>query len=170
MTSVRHPGMQYRPIIVALAALAATACVAHRGERFAAYSPEPALGMLHVVAAIPPYNADSATHDEHAQAVNALVGTVVNSDTGQPLGASEILIRRGGDGKIISIMTDMRGGFVVPRIPPGDYGLIVRRVGYEPITDIRSAQPGVVDTLRLKLTERRVYLRGLKWRVASDSY
>lgn len=162
--------MQHRSATVILAALAATACVAHRGERFVAYTPEPALGLLHVVAAIPPYNADSATHDEKSQAMNALVGTVVNADTGQPLGASEIVIRRASDGKIISIMTDMRGGFVVPRIPPGDYGLIVRRVGYEPIADVRSAQAGVVDTLRLKLTEKRVFLRGLKWRVASGSY
>lgn len=135
-----------------------------------AYTSDPAIGLLHVVAAIPPYNVDSATHDENAVAMNALVGTVVNSDTGQPLGASEILIRRPSDGKVISIMTDMRGGFVVPRIPPGDYGLIVRRVGYEPIADVRSAQAGTVDTLRLKLTEKRVFLRGLKWRVASDSY
>ena len=161
--------MQQRPIFVVLAALAATACVAHRGERFVAYTPEPALGLLHVVAAIPPFNADSATHDTNSVAMNALVGTVVNLESGQPLGASEILIRR-GDGKIISIMTDMRGGFVVPRIPPGDYALIVRRVGYEPIADIRSAQAGVVDTLRLKLSEARVFLRGPKWRVASGSY
>ena len=62
------------------------------------------------------------------------------------------------------------GGFVVPRIPAGDYAMIVRRVGYEPIVDIRSAQAGVVDTLRLKLSEARVFLRGPKWRVASGSY
>src|SRR5690349_19906050 len=161
--------MQQRPLVAFLAAFAATACVAHSGERMVMYTPVPALGMLHVVAAIPAYNADSATHDENAASVNALVGTVVNSDTGQPLGASEILIRR-GDGKIISIMTDMRGGFVVPRIPPGDYALIVRRVGYESIADIRSAQAGVVDTLRLRLTEARVFLRVPKWRVASGSY
>jgi hypothetical protein len=161
--------MQHRSLIAILAALTATACVAHRGERFAAFSPEPTPGLLHVVAAIPPYNVDSATHDEHSAAMNALVGTVVNSDSGQPLGASEILIRR-GDGKIVSIMTDMRGGFVVPRIPPGDYAMIVRRVGYESIVDIRSAQAGVVDTLRLKLTEARVFLRGPKWRVASGNY
>ena len=133
------------------------------------YTPEPAPGMLHVVAAIPMYNVDSVTHDANSVAMNALVGTVVNADTGQPLGASEILIRR-DDGKIISIMTDLRGGFVVPRIPPGDYALIVRRVGYESIADIRSGQAGVVDTLRLKLTEARVFLRGPKWRVASGSY
>lgn len=136
----------------------------------AMYAPEPGLGPLHVVAAIPRYNADSATHDANSMAMNALVGTVVNFDWGQPLGASEIVIRRAGDGKIISMMTDMRGGFVVPRIPPGEYGLIVRRVGYEPVTDIRVAQAGVVDTLRVVLHEARVFLRGPKWRVASGSY
>ena len=134
------------------------------------YTPASGLGTLHMVAAIPPYNADSATHDTNSVAMHALVGTVVNSDSGQPLGETEILIRRPGDGKIISIMTDMRGGFVVPRIPSGDYALIVRRVGYESISDIRSAHAGVVDTLRLKLTEARVFLRGPKWRVASSSH
>jgi hypothetical protein len=162
--------MQQRFITIALAALATTACVAHRGERMVTYMPEPGLGTLHMVAAIPAYNADSATHDTNSVAMHALVGTVVNSDSGQPLGATEILIRRPGDGKIISIITDMRGGFVVPRIPPGDYALIVRRVGYESIGDIRSAHAGEVDTLRLKLTEARVFLRGPKWRVASSSY
>jgi len=162
--------MQHRPILTVLATLVATACVAHRGERMVMYTADPGPGMLRMVAAIPRYNADSVTHDEHSVAMHALVGTVVNSDSGQPLGATEILIRRPGDGKIISIMTDMRGGIVVPRIPPGDYALIVRRVGYESIADIRSAQAGVVDTLRLRLTEARVFLRGPKWRVASGSY
>lgn len=162
--------MQHRSITIFLAALAATSCVAHRGERLVTYNPEPGYGVLHLVAAIPRYNADSATHDEHSVAMHALVGTVVNSDSGQPLDATEILIQRPGDGKIISIMTDLRGGFVVPRIPPGDYALIVRRVGYESVADIRSAHAGVVDTLRLRLTEARVFLRGPKWRVASGSY
>lgn len=162
--------MQHRSITIFLAALTATACVAHRGERLVSYAPEPGYGMLHLVAAIPPYNADSATHDAHWAAMHALVGTVVNSDSGQPLAATEIVIQRPGDGEIISIMTDVRGGFVVPRIPPGDYAMIVRRVGYESIADIRSAQAGVVDTLRLRLTEARVFLRGPKWRVASGSY
>ena len=130
----------------------------------------PTLGYMHVVAAIPSYNVDSATHDSNAGVMHALVGTVVDEDSGQPLAASEVIIRRASDGKIVSIMTDMRGGFVVPRIPPGDYGLIVRRVGYEPIADVRVGQAGVVDTLRLKLSEARVFLRGPKWRVTSGSY
>jgi len=161
--------MQQR-IIIAFAALSLTACVAHRGDRVAGPALLPTLGYLHVVAAIPPYNVDSATHDANAAEMHALVGTVVDEDSGQPLAASEVIIRRANDGKIISIMTDMRGGFVVPRIPPGDYGLIVRRVGYEPIADVRVGQAGVVDTLRLKLSGARVFLRGPKWRVTSNNY
>lgn len=161
--------MQQRFIAV-LAGLMITACVPHRGERMPITVGLPTLGYLHVVAAIPAYNPDSATHDSNAGALHALVGTVVDEDSGQPLAASEVIIRRASDGKIISIMTDMRGGFVVPRIPPGQYGLIVRRVGYEPLADIRAGEPGVVDTVRLKLSEARVFLRGPKWRVTSNNY
>jgi Carboxypeptidase regulatory-like domain len=90
----------------------------------------------------------------------ALVGTVVDFESGQPLGSSEIIVRRASDGKIVSALTDARGGFVMPRIPPGQYGLIVRRLGYTSLSDLRTAEPGVVDTLRLKMIQTDSRLLG----------
>jgi hypothetical protein len=90
----------------------------------------------------------------------ALVGTVVDFESGQPLAASEIIVRRASDGKIVSALADSRGGFVMPRIPPGQYGLIVRRLGYTSLSDLRTAEPGVVDTLRLKMIQTDSRLLG----------
>ena len=112
---------------------------------------QPVMGLVHVVAAIPVFDAGSATRDSSSAVMFALVGTVVDADSGQPLVSSEILVRRASDGKIMQTMTNSRGGFIMPRIPPGQYGLIVRRIGYVPLTDLRDASAGLVDTLRLKM-------------------
>ena len=116
------------------------------------------LGLVHIVAAIPAFDAESAMRDANSAPMFALTGTVVDLESGQPLVSSEIIVRRPSDGKIVSTLTDGRGGFMVPRIPPGQYGLIVRRVGYEPMADLRDARAGAIDTLRLKMlqTENRV--------------
>jgi hypothetical protein len=117
-------------------------------------------GMMHVVAALPAFDAYSATHDSTLASVFALVGTVADLESGQPLHYSEIIIRRASDGKIVSTLTDARGGFILARIPPGQYGLIVRRVGYVPLTDLRTADPGMIDTLRLKMSQAHDRLQG----------
>ncbi|HJP59560.1 MAG TPA: carboxypeptidase-like regulatory domain-containing protein [Gemmatimonadaceae bacterium] len=131
-----------------LLALAATGCATHTPPQVAS----PPMGIMHVVAAIPVFDAGSATRDSTTPAIMyALVGTVVDADSGQPLVSSEILVRRASDGKIMQALTNSRGGFIMPRIPPGQYGLIVRRIGYVPLTDLRDGQAGVVDTLRLKM-------------------
>jgi hypothetical protein len=94
----------------------------------------------------------------------ALTGTVVDLESGQPLASSEIIVRRASDGKIVSTLSDARGGFIVPRIPPGPFGLIVRRVGYEPVADLRDARPGAIDTLRLKMLQSENRVQGTRGR------
>jgi len=138
--------MQQRFLAV-LMALAATGCAARMADQT---DPTP-IQFVHIVAALPQFDADSATHDASSSSLYAITGTVADFESGQPLGSSEIIIRLGGDGKIVSTMTDSRGGFVLPHIPPGQYGLIVRRLGYTSLSDLRVAQPGAIDTLRLKM-------------------
>lgn len=157
-----------RRVIAVLLALAGTACAKHLPEPIVAGTNEPAMGYVRVVAAIPRFDADWATRDANATPVYALVGVVVDSDSGQPLGSSQILIRRAGDGQIMRTLTDPRGGFVLPRIPPGQYGLIVRRLGYISIIDLRTAMPGVVDTLRLKMAESHTPPQLLKARSSAE--
>jgi hypothetical protein len=58
------------------------------------------MGLVHVVAAVPAFDAGSALRDSTTSAVMyALVGTVVDADSGQPLVSSEILVRRAGSGR-----------------------------------------------------------------------
>jgi len=131
-----------------LFALATTGCATHM---LPPVDSQP-MGLVHVVAAVPAFDAGSALRDSTTSTVMyALVGTVVDADSGQPLVSSEILVRRASDGKIMQALTNSRGGFIMPRIPPGQYGLIVRRIGYVPLTDLRDGAAGVVDTLRLKM-------------------
>ena len=139
--------------------IAVTGCAARTGVAPSVSTPGPqGLGLVHVVAAIPAFDAESAMRDANSAPMFALTGTVVDLESGQPLASSEIIVRRASDGKIVSTLTDGRGGFMVPRIPPGLYGLIVRRVGYESVADLRDARAGAIDTLRLKMlqTENRV--------------
>jgi len=129
--------------VLAIAATTALACgCAHSGTTSRAAQFPPAV--------IPQYNVDSVTHDSASNQMYALVGTVVDSASGQPI-----------QGAIISLgplpnpagraYSDDRGGFVVGRVPPGHYQLLVRRIGYMPFVQTRDARAGVVDTVRARL-------------------
>ena len=108
--------------------------------------------------AIPQYNADSVTRDSASIRVYALVGTVVDSINGKPLESAQILLRVPGGGRTFRAITDNRGGFVLGRVPPGHYHLIVRLISYEALTGVQDAQAGVVDTLRARMSRTTLYL------------
>lgn len=138
--------MQQR-VYAVLMALATTGCAARMIDQTEATPVQ----FVHIVAALPQFDADSATRDGTSASQYAITGTVADFESGQPLTASEIIIRSSADGKIVSTMTDARGGFVLPHIPAGQYGLVVRRLGYTSLSDLRDARPGAVDTVRLKM-------------------
>jgi Carboxypeptidase regulatory-like domain len=128
---------------LAIAAMTALAYgCAHSGTTLRAAQWPPAL--------IPQYNVDSVTHDSASNRMYALVGTVVDSASGRPI-----------QGAVISLgplqkparwaYSDDRGGFVLGRVPPGHYQLLVRRIGYMPFSQARDARAGVVDTVRARL-------------------
>ena len=108
-------------------------------------------------AVIPQYNVDSVTHDSASNQTYALVGTAVDSASGQPI-----------QGAIISLgplpnpagraYSDDRGGFVVGRVVPGHYQLLVRRIGYMPYSQSFNARSGVVDTVRARLPVSKMIL------------
>jgi len=109
-------------------------------------------------AIIPQYNVDSVTHDSASNRMYALVGTAVDSASGRPI-----------QGAIISLgplpspaghaYSDDRGGFVVGRVVPGHYQLLVRRIGYMPYSQSCDARPGVVDTVRARLPMSNMILQ-----------
>jgi hypothetical protein len=80
----------------------------------------------------------------------ALVGTVVDSASGRPVQGAIISV--GPLQKLVRwAYSDDRGGFVLGRVPPGHYQLLVRRIGYMPFVQARDARAGVVDTVIAKL-------------------
>ena len=114
--------------------------------------------------AIPQYNVDSVIRDSASISAYALVGTVVDSISGRPLESAQVLLRVPGGGRTFRAITDNRGGFVLGRVPPGHYHLIVRLISYEALTGVQDALPGVVDTLRARMSRATLYLvtgRGL---------
>ncbi len=140
--------MQQR-VFALLLALAVTGCAARMVDQT---EPVPSQ-FVHIVATLPQFDADSATRDATSASLYAITGTVADFESGQPLASSEIIIKLAGDGKIVSTTTDARGGFVLRHIPPGQYGFIVRRLGYWSLIDLRDARPGAIDTLRLKMAK-----------------
>ena len=102
-------------------------------------------------ASIPKYSLDSVTHDSSGIRFSALVGTVEDSVSGQPLGGAQVLLTsRTGQQHYFSY-TDDEGGYVVQRIPPGFYDLIVRKVNYHPYAASYALRTASVDTLRVRI-------------------
>ena len=101
-------------------------------------------------AVIPQYNVDSVTRDSASNRMYALVGTVVDSASGRPVQGA--IISLGPLQKLVRwAYSDDRGGFVLGRVPPGRYQLLVRRIGFMPFSQARDARAGVVDTVVAKL-------------------
>jgi hypothetical protein len=80
----------------------------------------------------------------------ALVGTVVDSASGRPIQGAIITLHQPGTHDR-GAFSDDRGGFVLGRVPPGHYQLLVRRIGYMPFLQARDARAGVVDTVVARL-------------------
>jgi hypothetical protein len=109
-------------------------------------------------AVIPQYNVDLVTRDSTSNRMYALVGTVVDSASGRPIQGATITLgplqkpARGA-------FSDDRGGFVLGRVQPGHYQLLVRRIGYMAYSRTRDARAGVVDTLKARLPEDKMTLQ-----------
>jgi hypothetical protein len=137
--------------ILAIAATAALAFgCAHSGFTLSAAQWPPPV--------IPQYNADSVTHDSASNQMYALVGTVVDSASGRPVQGAIISV--GPPQKLVRwVYSDDRGGFVLGRVPPGYYQLLVRRVGYKQFSQALDSHMGAVDTVRVRLPEDKMTLQ-----------
>jgi hypothetical protein len=100
---------------------------------------------------IPTFTVGSVTRDSAGASLSALVGTVEDSVSGWPLGGAIVsLTARLGSQHYYSY-TDQFGGFIVQRVPPGSYDLLIRKVAYRPYAAPHSMRAGVVDTLRSRI-------------------
>jgi len=138
-----------KSVLLAFSGVCALACARSSGTTFRAVPWQ---------VAIPQYNVDSVTRDSASIGAGALVGTVVDSISGKPLESAQILLRVPGGGRTFRAITDSRGGFVLGRVPPGHYHLVVRLIGYEAVTGVNDARAGVVDTLRARMSRSILYL------------
>jgi len=109
-------------------------------------------------AVIPQYNVDSVTRDSTSTGAYALVGTVVDSAVGKPLESVQVQLRQWPEDRRFHVYTDSHGGFVLGRVPPGRYDLVIRVIGYRAVTGVRNARAGVVDTLRTRMAVYKMWL------------
>jgi hypothetical protein len=103
------------------------------------------------VSPIPLFSQDSVTQDSTGKRVAALAGVVFDSASGSPLEAAQVLLRSSTMLKPHFTFTDQRGGFIIGRVEPGSYQLIIRRLGYAAHVEQRTLRASVVDTLHVKL-------------------
>ena len=101
---------------------------------------------------------DRAKRDEERRAELAntarlgVIDGVVTDTTLQPLNAADVTIVGAG----LRVVTGANGRFRLVQVPPGQYLLVVRRIGYAPTSGI--VEVPVADTLRLSYTlERSTY-------------
>jgi hypothetical protein len=101
-------------------------------------------------AMVPAHNGQAITSGFSA----AIVGTVVDSALGSPIEHAQILLRSATTAQPQYAFTDAHGGFVLGRLEPGRYSLLIRSLGYAFRADSLTISAGRVDTLRTRL--RRV--------------
>jgi hypothetical protein len=106
------------------------------------------------VAGIPSFRAEVITGRDNGELLAALVGTVVDSVTRRALEGASVVVRpRGTSDNRIGSFVDSHGGFVIRRVKPGAYQILVRRIGFDAFTKDWDARAGKVDTARLWLRE-----------------
>jgi hypothetical protein len=92
----------------------------------------------------------------------SIAGTVVAKETGTPLAYSVVSLSNLGRERF----TNERGAFVLTGIPAGRVRLLVRHIGFSPVTLTVDVRAGVTDTVRVSLTRiavelNRVMVQGL---------
>jgi len=97
------------------------------------------------------FSQDSVTRDSTGKRVAALAGVVLDSASGSPLEASQVLLRSSSVLKPYFTFTDQRGNFIIGRVEPGSYQLMIRRLGYAAHVEQRILKASVVDTLYVRM-------------------
>jgi len=75
-------------------------------------------------------------------------GVVMDSTNGEPLPGANVFIK----GTSIGAATNLKGEFVLPKIPPGNYTLVITYIGFKTRQFEIRVEPGKVVNLEAKLT------------------
>ena len=128
---------RFEPIVCLVAFIVGAACSANSARVVGANS-------------IAPFNHDSVTRDSTGRRLAAVVGAVADS-AGSPLEGSQILLKPTTGSRPYVTYTNRRGGFVIARVEPGSYEVLIRRLGFAPHVEQRTLRASVVDTVLVRI-------------------
>jgi TonB-dependent receptor len=74
----------------------------------------------------------------HAQESGRVAGLVLDRVSGDPLPGANIFL----EGTTIGASSDMNGEYLIPRVAPGSYNLVVKYIGYKEISVPINVEPG----------------------------
>ncbi len=93
----------------------------------------------------------------------SVLGTVVDGQTGRPVGAALLTLRSGDDAAVAATVGDAQGRFQLPDADPGTYRLHVEALGYEAFrSDPVRVAAGEPVEVTLRLTAAPIPIRGVE--------
>ena len=101
----------------------------------------------------------------NAQVAGEVRGRVTNAETARPITNSRVEVT----GRSELVRTDVDGNFVLRGLPPGNYVVTVRAVGYAGLTRDIEIRNGRVTPLAIALVAQVVVLSDVRVRAALDS-
>ncbi|MGQ9853553.1 MAG: TonB-dependent receptor, partial [Candidatus Oleimicrobiaceae bacterium] len=84
-------------------------------------------------------------------------GTVVEAGSGRPIEGANVIVA----GTILGAATDAKGRFIIPRIAPGWYTVVVSSIGYKEVTLEVRVLPGIPTEVNVALEQTVIELGGL---------
>ncbi len=84
-------------------------------------------------------------------------GSVVEAGSGRPIEGANVIVT----GTILGAATDAKGRFIIPRIAPGWYTVVVSSIGYKEVTLEVRVLPGIPTEVNVSLEQTVIELGGL---------
>ena len=97
-----------------------------------------------------------------AQSTGAVSGHTINAETGRPLPSVNVLVKGTANDTRRGTSTGPEGRFVVEELPPGQYTIQARFVGYAPLSRDLRVVAGETVRLELSLSSRTVGLEAVE--------